>query len=81
MKFLGLMFVLLGLLVWVDGGIPYNRERTIHVPVPFGPTLTQRENVPWAPIGGAIVLIGGAMLLVAPRRRLARVLPDAPPRS
>ncbi len=81
MKILGLMLVLLGMLVVVDGGISYDRQRTALAAGPIQATVSQRGSVTWTPIVGAITLVGGALLLAIPRRRLARVLPGAKPRS
>ncbi|HSQ60312.1 MAG TPA: DUF3185 domain-containing protein [Acidobacteriota bacterium] len=71
MKFLGLILVLVGVLALVYGGISYNRQKTIVDVGPFTATATEQKNIPLSPIIGGIALIGGVLLLVAPRKRTA----------
>ena len=71
MKALGFVLVVLGILALVYGGVSYNRQRTILDVGPLKATATEQKNVPLSPIVGGIVLIGGIVLLVVPRRRLA----------
>jgi uncharacterized membrane protein len=71
MKVLGFMLVILGILALVYGGISYSRQRTILDVGPFKATATEQKNIPLSPIAGGIALLGGIVLLVVPRRRLA----------
>jgi hypothetical protein len=71
MKSIGLVLVILGILALVYGGISYNRQRTVLDVGPFKATATEQKNIPLSPIVGGIVLLGGIILLVAPRKRLA----------
>ena len=71
MKVLGFALVVLGILALVYGGISYNRERTIVDVGPFKATATEHKNIPFSPIVGGIALLGGVLLLVAPRKRTA----------
>jgi len=71
MKALGFVLVVLGVLALLYGGITYNRERTVLDVGPFKATAAEQKNVPLSPIVGAIALLGGVVLLLAPRKRLA----------
>jgi len=71
MKVMGFVLVILGLLALVYGGISYSRQRTVLDVGPFKATATEQKNVPLSPIVGGIALIGGILLLVVPRKRLA----------
>ena len=71
MKIIGLVLVVLGVLALVYGGVSYNRQRTVLDVGPFRATATEQKNIPLSPIVGGIALIGGVVLLVVPRKRLA----------
>jgi len=71
MKLLGFVLVVIGVLALVYGGISYNRQRTIIDVGPFKATATEQKNVPLSPIVGGIALLGGIILLVVPKKRLA----------
>ena len=71
MKILGFALVVLGILALVYGGVSYSRQRTILDVGPFKATATEQKNVPLSPIVGGIALLGGIILLVVPRKRLA----------
>jgi hypothetical protein len=71
MKIFGVILVVLGILALVYGGISYNRERTVLDVGPFKATASEQKNIPLSPIVGGIVLLGGILLLVVPRKRLA----------
>lgn len=71
MKILGFVLVVLGALALAYGGISYNRQRTVLDVGPFKATATEQKNVPFSPIVGGILLLGGVLLLVVPRKRLA----------
>jgi len=71
MKVMGLVLVVIGVIALVYGGISYNRQRTVLDVGPFRATATEQKNVPLSPIVGGIVLLGGILLLVVPRKRLA----------
>ena len=70
MKVMGLVLVVIGVIALVYGGISYNRQRTVLDVGPFRATATEQKNVPLSPIVGGIVLLGGILLLVVPRKRL-----------
>jgi hypothetical protein len=71
MKFFGFVLVVLGILALVYGGISYSRQRTVLDVGPFKATATEQKNVPLSPIVGGIALLGGIVLLMVPRKRLA----------
>jgi hypothetical protein len=68
---LGIVLIVLGLVGLVWGGFSYTTNEKV---VDIGPIHATRErthNVPLAPIGGALALVGGVVLLVAGRRQTA----------
>ena len=71
MKIFGFVLVIIGVLALVYGGISYNRQRTVLDVGPFKATATEQKNIPLSPIVGGIALLGGIILLVVPRKRLA----------
>jgi len=71
MKTIGFVLVVLGVLALVYGGISYNRQRTVLDVGPFHATASEQKNIPFSPIVGGIVLLGGILLLTVPRKRLA----------
>ena len=67
-KTLGIILIVLGLFGLAYGGISYTTSEKI---VDIGPIHATREkthNLPLAPIGGALALIGGIVILAAGRR-------------
>lgn len=67
-KTLGVILIVLGLFGLAWGGFTYTTREKI---VDIGPIHATREkthNVPLPPIAGAVVLIGGVVLLVAGRK-------------
>ena len=69
MKIIGVALVILGIIGLVYGGIGYNRQRTILDVGGIKATATEHKTIPITPVAGAIALIGGIALLVAPRFR------------
>jgi len=69
MKTLGIVLLIVGVLALVYGGINYSRERTVLEVGSLSVTATEHKNIPVPAVLGAIVLIGGAALLVVGRRR------------
>jgi len=72
MKLFGFVLVIIGILALVYGGVSYNRQRTVLDIGPFKATAVEQKNIPLSPIAGGIALIGGIVLLMVPRRRLAQ---------
>ena len=71
MKILGFVLVVLGALALVYGGISYSRQRTVLDVGPFKATASEQRNIPLSPIVGGIAMLGGILLLVVPRKRIA----------
>lgn len=71
MKTIGFLLVIVGILALVYGGISYSRQRTVLDVGPFKATATEQKNIPLSPIVGGIALLGGLVLLMAPRKRIA----------
>jgi hypothetical protein len=70
-KIIGFALVVLGILALLYGGISYNRQRTVLDVGPFKATATEQKNIPLSPVVGGLALLGGIILLVVPRKRLA----------
>jgi drug/metabolite transporter (DMT)-like permease len=65
---LGIILIVIGLIIIVWGAFGFKtRERVIDVG-PLHATKETTHHVPYGPIAGAIVLIGGVVLLVSGRR-------------
>lgn len=67
-KTLGMILIALGLVGIAWGGFTYTtRERVVDIG-PIHATRENTHNVPLPPIAGALALMGGILLLVAPRK-------------
>ena len=68
MKIAGIILVVLGALGLLYGGMQFTtRERVVDAG-PVHIDADRSHRVPYAPVGGAVVLIAGAALLLAGRR-------------
>ena len=70
-KTLGIILIVFGLIGLAYGGFSYTTSEKL---VDIGPIHATREkthNVPLAPIGGALALIGGIVMLAAGREGTA----------
>lgn len=70
-KTLGIILIVLGLIGLAYGGLSFTTSEKI---VDIGPISASRDkthNIPLAPIGGALALIGGIVLLAAGRKASA----------
>jgi drug/metabolite transporter (DMT)-like permease len=64
----GIILILIGLIIIIWGAFGFKtREKVVDVG-PIQATKDTEHHVPYAPIAGAIVLIGGVVLLVSGRR-------------
>jgi len=68
MKPFGIALVVLGIVALVAGGLGYDRQRTVLEVGGLKATATEHNTIPYAPILGAIALIGGIALLVGAKR-------------
>ena len=68
-KLMGFVLVIIGVFAIAYGGITYSRERTVIDLGPIQATAREQHNIPFSPIAGAILLLGGVMLLLVPRRQ------------
>jgi len=67
-KTLGVILIVLGLFGLAWGGFRYTtREKVVDIG-PIHATRDKAHNVPLPPIAGAVALIGGILLLVAPKK-------------
>lgn len=71
MRIMGFVLVVFGVLALVYGGISYSRQRTVVDLGPIKATATEQRNIPFSPIVGGIAIVGGALLLFLPRRRVS----------
>jgi hypothetical protein len=70
-KTVGIILIALGLFGLAYGGFSYTTNEKI---VDIGPIHATREkahNIPLAPMGGALALVGGIVILAAGRRAAA----------
>lgn len=63
MKALGALLVVAGLLALVYGGITWTRKDKVIDAGPIEVTADKRESVVFPPLAGAILVIGGVVLL------------------
>jgi len=71
MRFTGLILMGIGILELVIGGLNYSRQRTVLEAGSFRATANEHRQIPRSAIVGGIVLLGGTLLFVYPRRRFA----------
>ena len=69
---LGIILIVLGLVGLAWGGLSYTTSERIVDIGPIHATRDTTHNIPLAPIGGALALAGGIVILVgAGRKRIA----------
>jgi len=67
-KALGMMLIVLGVVGLAWGGFAYTtREKVVDIG-PIHATRDETHNVPLPPIAGAVLLVGGIVLLVAHKK-------------
>ncbi len=68
MKVIGAVLIVLGLVGLLYGGFSYvKRDKIIDIG-PIQATKTETKTIPLPPIAGAVALIAGVFLVVAPQR-------------
>jgi hypothetical protein len=70
-KTLGMILIALGLIGLAYGGLSYTTSEKIVDIGPIHATRDKTQNIPLAPIGGVLALIGGIVLLAAGRKATA----------
>jgi hypothetical protein len=71
MKTFGFLLVVAGVLALVYGGLGHGREGSILDVRPFQTMAIEQHGIALSPVIGGIALLGGILLLAAPRKRLA----------
>jgi hypothetical protein len=67
-KTLGLVLIVIGLVIGVWGSLGFTtREKVLDIG-PLEATKTTTRRIPYAPVFGGLVLVGGVVLLVTPRK-------------
>jgi len=66
-KNIGAILIVLGLIVTVWGFFGFKTRETVVNVGPIHATRDKTHNVPYGPIAGAIVVIGGVVLLASGR--------------
>jgi amino acid transporter len=67
-KTFGIVLIVLGLVALAYGGFSYTTSEKVVDIGPIHATRDKTHNIPLAPIGGALALIGGIVILAAGRR-------------
>jgi len=70
-KVLGIILIVLGLIALVYGGFSYTTSEKVVDIGSIHATRDKTHNLPVAPIGGALALAGGVVILVAGRKATA----------
>jgi drug/metabolite transporter (DMT)-like permease len=68
MKTPGIILILIGLVIIIWGSIGFKTRDTVVNVGPIHATKDTTHHIPYAPIAGAIVLIGGVVLIASGRR-------------
>ena len=67
-KTLGIVFIVAGLVIAIWGGFGFQtREKVLDIG-PIEATKTTKHEVPYAPILGGLILVGGVVVLVSSKR-------------
>jgi uncharacterized membrane protein YidH (DUF202 family) len=67
-KLVGIVLIILGLAGVLYGGVSWNRKKTIVDAGPVEISRTERESLPVPPIVGALLLVGGVVLVMKGRK-------------
>ena len=70
-KVLGMILIALGLVSLLWGGVSYTTSEKLVDIGPIHATREKEHNFPVAPVAGVVAMIGGVVLLVAGRSKLA----------
>ena len=69
MKTAGAILIIVGLVIIIWGAFGFKTRDTVADVGPIHATKETTHHVPFGPIVGGLVLIGGVVLIVADRRR------------
>lgn len=64
MKLLGIVLIVLGLVGVIYGGVSWTKKETVLDAGPLEISTSRRESVPLPPIVGALLLVGGVVLVM-----------------
>lgn len=64
MKVIGIVLIVLGLVGVIYGGVSWTKRETILDAGPLEIQTTKRETVPLPPIIGALLMVGGVVLVM-----------------
>ena len=64
MRLVGIVLIVLGLVGVIYGGVSWTRKETILDAGPLEISTSRRESVPLPPIVGALLMVGGAVLVM-----------------
>jgi len=67
-QMLGAILILLGLIGIAYGGLTYTTKETVVDIGPIEATRDKKHTLPLPPIAGAVVLVGGIILVAAGRK-------------
>jgi len=67
-KTLGIILIVIGLIVGIWGAFGFQTQKKVVDIGPIEATKTTKHDVPYAPIFGGLILIGGVVLLVSGKR-------------
>lgn len=63
-KLLGIVLIVLGLVGVIYGGVSWTKKETVLDAGPLEISTSRRESVPLPPIVGALLLVGGVVLVM-----------------
>ena len=69
MKILGIVLIVAGLITAIWGATGFKTKEKVLDVGPLEASKTTTHNVPYAPILGGLILIGGVVLVVAASRK------------
>ena len=70
-KMFGIILIVLGLFALVYGGFSYTTSEKVVDIGPIHATRDKTHNIPLAPIGGVLAIIGGIVILAVGRKATA----------
>jgi hypothetical protein len=68
-KLVGIVLIAIGLIAVIYGGVSWTRKETILDAGPLEIQTTRRETVPLPPLIGALLMVGGVVLVMKGGKR------------